>query len=149
MRTASPKLGRPLIVLGREALKGAAAGSRFAFCLLRYRMKRFARELCLLLPFVSSLITARCVTHHTRVLLVRRLLQQTPSRFVRPQSGMALVAVVHPVHLLDGVEVADDVSGAERFAGLDRFPVNLLNHDDDVVIEPLTAPRLVDDRRLE
>src|SRR5215207_7656864 len=39
----------------------------------------------------------------------RRLLFKTPARLVGGQPGVALVAVVDLVHVLDGVEVADDV----------------------------------------
>ncbi len=41
------------------------------------------------------------------------LRHQPPSRLVGLQTGVALVAVVDRVHLLDAVEIADDMSRAE------------------------------------
>src|SRR5207247_7123987 len=59
------------------------------------------------------------------------IFHQPPSRLVGDQRRVTLVAVVHLVHLFDGVEVADDVGRAEGLAGLDRLAVDLLDHDDD------------------
>lgn len=61
---------------------------------------------------------------------------------------MALVAVVHGVHFVDVVEVADDESSAEGFAGLDR-PAGELQDEDRVLRALLHAPRLVDDGGFE
>ena len=50
---------------------------------------------------------------------VRHLFYKPPSRFVSAQGGMAIVTVVYGMHFVDGVEVADDESSAEGFAGFD------------------------------
>src|SRR5262245_49378945 len=78
----------------------------------------------------------------------RPLLHEPPPAVVRGKGGVALVAVVHLVHLLDRVEVADDVGGAEGVARLHLLAVNLLDHHDDPA-GPLARPRLVHHRRLE
>lgn len=56
---------------------------------------------------------------------------------------MAAVAVVHLMHIGEGVEVADEVDGAERLAGFHRPAAELLDQDDDVP-EPLAAAGFVD-----
>src|SRR5438105_11411194 len=72
---------------------------------------------------------------------------QLPAGFIHFQPGEALVLVVDLLHLLHGIEVADDERGAERLARLHR--VRWADFLDEADVADVVAPSLMRAGRVE